>query len=388
MYTNKNVLLHVFQKQKKANNRKQNVPLQVGKKNLVEHQSDAEKDRKIKKNMKKSERVVSKVSGKTGDNAGNCEFKNPDKLSNTEKKNGKKRKVSAVSQELVSNEETISISPKKQKVILSTKDNSGSVSDADFNATTPSVKKNVSKHSVDVQSEKKKKKRKRKCKKNKFKDYSVEAPSSLNVEVSDVTTDIGKVNCSNPLGSDPFTVVNTDKKEKGTHEVPVTSDNPKSDTSNTKKKRKKKKNDLKNDSKDDSETNITKIKTVKDKHSVPFDRKKLAAVLDTKKTKDKLDNQHEMSPVNGDVQDSDFGTSSTAKFPSSMSLLQKSRERLNAARFRYLNEQLYTSTGKEAFQLFKKDREAFDVYHEGFQSQVEKWPTNPLDVIISHIRDR
>lgn len=56
--------------------------------------------------------------------------------------------------------------------------------------------------------------------------------------------------------------------------------------------------------------------------------------------------------------------------------------------FRYLNEQLYTTTGHEALKMFKKDDVAFSVYHEGFQSQVEKWPTNPIDVIIEKIQSK
>ena len=70
------------------------------------------------------------------------------------------------------------------------------------------------------------------------------------------------------------------------------------------------------------------------------------------------------------------------------SLLEKSRRRLNAARFRYLNEQLYTTTGSEAFQMFRKDKEAFEVYHDGFQGQVEKWPVNPVDLIIDSIKSK
>jgi hypothetical protein len=53
-----------------------------------------------------------------------------------------------------------------------------------------------------------------------------------------------------------------------------------------------------------------------------------------------------------------------------------------------LNEQLYTTTGSEAFTLFKQDRQAFHVYHEGFQHQVTKWPDNPLDRVIQYVRDR
>ncbi|XP_076467853.1 uncharacterized protein LOC143298783 [Babylonia areolata] len=72
--------------------------------------------------------------------------------------------------------------------------------------------------------------------------------------------------------------------------------------------------------------------------------------------------------------------------PKAASALDKAREKLNAARFRFLNEQLYTSTGAEAFKLFHEDPEAFQVYHQGFQHQVTQWPVNPLDVIIKQIR--
>ena len=70
------------------------------------------------------------------------------------------------------------------------------------------------------------------------------------------------------------------------------------------------------------------------------------------------------------------------------SLLEKSRRRLNAARFRYINEQLYTTSGSEALQMFDEDRDAFLVYHEGFQAQVEKWPINPVDIIIDYLKSK
>ena len=53
---------------------------------------------------------------------------------------------------------------------------------------------------------------------------------------------------------------------------------------------------------------------------------------------------------------------------------------------RYINQQLYTQTGSEAAQLFKGDKDSFHCYHEGFQNQVEKWPTNPVDIIIQQIK--
>lgn len=71
-----------------------------------------------------------------------------------------------------------------------------------------------------------------------------------------------------------------------------------------------------------------------------------------------------------------------------MSLAEKARETLNSARFRFLNEQLYTSSGHEALQMFKKDKEAFEVYHRGYQAQVSRWPLNPLDIIMQQLRNK
>ncbi len=63
----------------------------------------------------------------------------------------------------------------------------------------------------------------------------------------------------------------------------------------------------------------------------------------------------------------------------------KAWQQLASSRFRYLNEQLYTQSGAESAKMFKKDREAFKVYHQGYAEQVRKWPKDPLDDIATHI---
>lgn len=80
--------------------------------------------------------------------------------------------------------------------------------------------------------------------------------------------------------------------------------------------------------------------------------------------------------------------SADTKPQKTMSLAEKARETLNSARFRFLNEQLYTSSGHEALQMFKKDKEAFEVYHRGYQAQVSRWPLNPLDIIMQQLRNK
>ena len=61
-------------------------------------------------------------------------------------------------------------------------------------------------------------------------------------------------------------------------------------------------------------------------------------------------------------------------------------ERLQASRFRFLNEQLYTTSAAEASAVFDEDRDAFDAYHVGYRRQLEKWPLNPLDSIIRELK--
>lgn len=68
------------------------------------------------------------------------------------------------------------------------------------------------------------------------------------------------------------------------------------------------------------------------------------------------------------------------------SLRTKMLERLKAARFRFLNEQIYKTNSKETQKIFKTDPDAFKAYHEGYRNQVKKWPINPVNVIIKNIK--
>ncbi|NXL05397.1 RRP8 protein, partial [Mesembrinibis cayennensis] len=72
----------------------------------------------------------------------------------------------------------------------------------------------------------------------------------------------------------------------------------------------------------------------------------------------------------------------------SAALRARMEERLLGARFRYINQQLYTSTSREAARLFQSDPEAFEIYHRGFAQQVERWPENPVHRIIRYLRRR
>lgn len=73
---------------------------------------------------------------------------------------------------------------------------------------------------------------------------------------------------------------------------------------------------------------------------------------------------------------------------SKSSLKERMIERLNSARFRYINEQLYTTTGEAAVKLFAEDADAFAIYHKGYQTQMKKWPMNPLNIIINDLKKK
>ncbi|KAF7185937.1 25S rRNA (adenine-N(1))-methyltransferase [Pseudocercospora fuligena] len=66
----------------------------------------------------------------------------------------------------------------------------------------------------------------------------------------------------------------------------------------------------------------------------------------------------------------------------------KMREKLTSARFRHLNETLYTAPSEKALELFDKNPEMFEDYHSGFRQQVTTWPENPVDNFIATIRAR
>ena len=64
------------------------------------------------------------------------------------------------------------------------------------------------------------------------------------------------------------------------------------------------------------------------------------------------------------------------------------RQKLVSARFRHLNQTLYTAPSKAAQDLFDQDPAMFEDYHAGFRQQVSVWPENPVDKFIIEIRRR
>ena len=241
----------------------------------------------------------------------------------------------------------------------------------------------------------KKKKRKRKCKKNKFKDYSKPDSVPADESIGHSTTQVLPISSSHQ----------DNDEEIKSNEVTSGNENTKSE-----RQKKIKKHRLKRDKQNSFDSNLmTDIrkeptnleqshkqikpfeKSSSKHHRNKFDPQKLQAIL---QADDALKAQATTCDKVGAIREQGQGVNEKIKRPGEDfreapgSLIEKSRKRLNAARFRYLNEQLYTRTGSEAFQMFSEDKVAFQVYHEGFQGQVDKWPVNPVDLMIDFIKSK
>lgn len=69
-----------------------------------------------------------------------------------------------------------------------------------------------------------------------------------------------------------------------------------------------------------------------------------------------------------------------------LTLKDRMMAHLRASRFRFINETLYNNKSSQSKQYFKEDPDAFKAYHDGYKQQLEQWPVNPLNVIISSIK--
>ncbi|GFZ19049.1 S-adenosyl-L-methionine-dependent methyltransferases superfamily protein [Actinidia rufa] len=98
--------------------------------------------------------------------------------------------------------------------------------------------------------------------------------------------------------------------------------------------------------------------------------------------KDSDDHQVQVSKKIDEDEEISKGTSRSSAF------LDKMRARLSGGHFRMINEKLYTCTGSEALNYFKEDRTLFNKYHTGYQEQMSHWPEQPINIIITWLKDR
>ena len=91
---------------------------------------------------------------------------------------------------------------------------------------------------------------------------------------------------------------------------------------------------------------------------------------------------------NPELKDTNSNILSSSASQGKSSLHEKMTKQLESSRFRWINEQLYTTTGDEAVAMFSKDPNLFDIYHRGFTNQVNLWPVNPVNKIMEWLEKR
>jgi ribosomal RNA-processing protein 8 len=71
---------------------------------------------------------------------------------------------------------------------------------------------------------------------------------------------------------------------------------------------------------------------------------------------------------------------------SGTSILAAFKQKLQGSKFRWLNEQLYSSSSQSSCALLKQHPQYFEQYHEGYREQTKSWPVRPVDKAIQWLK--
>jgi ribosomal RNA-processing protein 8 len=124
-------------------------------------------------------------------------------------------------------------------------------------------------------------------------------------------------------------------------------------------------------------------------HAVTSNTERLGLIENRKATKRKKRKR--------DVEPQSLNNATSIKTPNVQPLMTKiqltplqvsMKQKLMSARFRHLNQTLYTTPSADSLELFEENPEMFREYHEGFRRQVEIWPENPVMSYVAQIRQR
>ncbi|RLU26956.1 hypothetical protein DMN91_000755 [Ooceraea biroi] len=106
-------------------------------------------------------------------------------------------------------------------------------------------------------------------------------------------------------------------------------------------------------------------------------------VLKLNKHKIKLNRLEEL--LNNKSQNKSQQSKHKMREEQSLTLRDRMMTQLRASRFRFINETLYSNDSAHSKRYFKEDPKSFKAYHDGYKQQLEQWPINPIDIIISSI---
>lgn len=156
-----------------------------------------------------------------------------------------------------------------------------------------------------------------------------------------------------------------------------------SNISDSEKVKKRKKREKRLDSSRDASAILKQEECTSEVSNYQHKRRKKTSKSDQDSCCDKKISKH--GPA---IKDTSSNILSSSGPQSKSSLQEKMTKKLESSRFRWINEQLYTTTGDEAVAMFSKDPNLFDIYHRGFTNQVKLWPVNPVDKIIEWLKNR
>ena len=132
----------------------------------------------------------------------------------------------------------------------------------------------------------------------------------------------------------------------------------------------------------------SKRKKTKERSKEVMGESDLDLETNAKQKRKKIRNEKELDSSEQTKNDSMKLNDSPPASQNKTSLYDKMTKQLESSRFRWINEQLYTTTGDEAVAIFSEDPNLFDIYHRGFTNQVKLWPVNPVDKIIEWLKKR
>ncbi|CAH6719993.1 25S rRNA (adenine(645)-N(1))-methyltransferase [[Candida] jaroonii] len=144
-----------------------------------------------------------------------------------------------------------------------------------------------------------------------------------------------------------------------------------------KREKKKEKKEKRQKNRELKEGSHEKRKEVRDEGDEEPKKKKVKAIKDVKPSQDSTTEESQ-----------DHNIMAMAPNTKLTPLQQKMMAKLSGSRFRWINEQLYTIPSEKALKLISQQPSLFDEYHQGFRSQVQGWPENPVNVFVNQLKTR
>ena len=103
-----------------------------------------------------------------------------------------------------------------------------------------------------------------------------------------------------------------------------------------------------------------------------------------------LSNPAETPPINNNTTPATTPAAATPTAAASKltPLQSRMQAKLTSARFRHLNQTLYTTPSSSSLALFTSTPDAYTAYHAGFRAQVGTWPENPVAGFVENLEMR